>query len=79
MSEHFCGTCNRLRLTAEGKLRSCLFSDREVDLRGILRSAEDDRALEASIREAVRDKPERHVVLEPDREECRLAMSRVGG
>ncbi|MBI5016101.1 MAG: GTP 3',8-cyclase MoaA [Deltaproteobacteria bacterium] len=80
MSDHFCGTCNRLRLTAEGKLRSCLFSDRQVDLRRILRSsAEDDRALEACIREAVHHKPERHAASDPSAEQCGLSMSRVGG
>jgi cyclic pyranopterin phosphate synthase len=79
LSDHFCGTCNRLRLTAEGKLRSCLFSDREVDVRTILRSDEDDGGLAACIREAVHHKPERHGALAPDREECDLSMSRVGG
>ena len=38
ISEHFCGQCNRVRLTSEGKLRLCLMSDREVDLKGVLRA-----------------------------------------
>jgi len=38
VSEHFCGECNRVRLTSDGKLRLCLMSDREVDLKGVLRS-----------------------------------------
>ena len=42
MSEHFCGTCNRLRITADGKLKACLFGSHEVDLRTALRNDEED-------------------------------------
>jgi cyclic pyranopterin phosphate synthase len=57
LSHHFCGECNRLRLTADGKLRTCLFSDDELDAREVLRSGGDVRAL---IRTALASKPESH-------------------
>jgi len=59
LSHHFCGECNRLRLTADGKLRTCLFSDDEIDVRSVLRggSDEDVRAL---IEGALDSKPEGH-------------------
>jgi cyclic pyranopterin phosphate synthase len=79
LSEHFCGRCNRLRLTAEGRLRSCLFSERETDLRRLLRSGSGDEELSGAIREAVHHKPEGHQLGEGERHKCGLAMSRVGG
>lgn len=79
LSDHFCGRCNRLRLTAEGRLRSCLFSDHEIDLRSVLRSTHDDVALAERLQEAVLHKPERHAVAGGECEESSLAMSRVGG
>jgi GTP 3',8-cyclase len=57
LSHHFCGECNRLRLTADGKLRTCLFSDDELDARAVLRSGGDLREL---IRAALAAKPESH-------------------
>src|SRR5947209_7919592 len=53
VSEPFCGDCNRTRLTADGRLRTCLFSLNETDLRGPLRAGADDRQLERIIRDAV--------------------------
>jgi cyclic pyranopterin phosphate synthase len=81
MSDHFCGTCNRLRLTAEGRLRSCLFSDREIDLRPSRRGEAGDDALADAIRNAVEGKPERHGLGgdAPEGRGCGFAMSRVGG
>ncbi len=64
MSEPFCRGCNRLRLTPEGKLRPCLFSDREIDLKGILRRPHRDEELAFAFKEAVANKPvskHRHV------------------
>ena len=60
MSWHFCGSCNRLRLTADGKLRSCLFSEIEVDIRGPLREGASDQELASVITAAVAAKPKRH-------------------
>ena len=79
LSDHFCGSCNRLRLTAEGRLRSCLFSQEETDLRPLLRGAADAGALAAAIRTAVQRKPERHAIGEDSQHKCGLSMSRVGG
>jgi cyclic pyranopterin phosphate synthase len=76
VSEPFCSDCNRLRLTADGKLRTCLFSLNETDLREPLRSGADDRELEAVIREAVAGKELRHRISESDFERT---MSAIGG
>ncbi len=79
LSDHFCGTCNRLRLTAEGRLRSCLFSADELDLRALLRSGAGDEELAGAIRAVVQGKPERHALSERGGASGGLAMSRVGG
>lgn len=52
MTDHFCGTCDRMRLTSEGSLRPCLHQDFEVDVRAVLRGGGGDAALEAKFREA---------------------------
>lgn len=58
MSNHFCATCNRLRLTCEGRLRTCLFADMEHPLRPLLRDpSADDARIAAVIAAACRDKP----------------------
>lgn len=72
LSHHFCGECNRLRLTADGKLRTCLFSDDELDARGVLRGGGDVRAL---IRAALAAKPESHNM----RVGTIRRMSQIGG
>jgi cyclic pyranopterin phosphate synthase len=60
LSEHFCVNCNRLRLTADGKLRPCLMSEHEIDLRTPLRAGVDMGALKNLIKTAIRRKPPRH-------------------
>lgn len=60
VSQHFCGECNRLRVTADGRIRPCLFGGEELDLRQLLRSGASDEALEDCLRHAVLGKPERH-------------------
>jgi molybdenum cofactor biosynthesis enzyme MoaA len=59
MSQHFCGTCNRLRLTADGKLKVCLFGSQEVSLRDVLRAnyPDQNQILERIIHYAVQNKP----------------------
>ena len=52
MSEHFCDTCNRMRLTAEGGLRPCLHQDAEVNLRHVLRNASEDTEISQAFHEA---------------------------
>jgi len=60
VSEHFCQSCNRLRLTADGKLRPCLLSEDEIDLRAALRNGHSPAHLEELIAEGVARKPRRH-------------------
>jgi cyclic pyranopterin phosphate synthase len=79
LSNHFCSCCNRLRLTADGKLRTCLFSDNEIDLKTFLRDGCTDRVLEEKISEAILSKPERHEILEPTFKKCHRNMSAIGG
>lgn len=80
ISEHFCPSCNRLRLTAEGLLRVCIFSDRETDLRTPLRQGASDEQLEAVIQEAILQKPKEHPVqLGPLPRKCQRQMSKIGG
>ena len=62
ISHHFCPTCNRLRMTADGKLRTCLFANHETDLRPYLRGGASDKALLERIRAAILAKPEKHAL-----------------
>ncbi len=59
LSHHFCAECNRLRLTADGRLRPCLFSDEEIDVRTVLRGGSDEQ-VRALVREALGSKPSGH-------------------
>ncbi len=59
-SDHFCVSCNRLRLTADGKLRPCLMSEEEIDLRASLRSNADLATLKSLLVAAIQRKPQRH-------------------
>jgi cyclic pyranopterin phosphate synthase len=79
VSEPFCGDCNRIRLTADGRLRTCLFSLRETDLRGPLRAGADDGELEQIIRDAVWRKELKHHVGEPGFIQPARTMSAIGG
>jgi len=80
ISEHFCPSCNRLRLTAEGLLRVCLFSDHNTDLRTPLRQGASDEQLEAVIQEAILQKPKEHPIqLSPIPRKCQRQMSKIGG
>jgi cyclic pyranopterin phosphate synthase len=64
ISEHFCFQCNRMRLTADGRLRPCLLSDYEVDLRQPLRRGISSAGLKKLFKEAVANKPQRHQLAE---------------
>jgi cyclic pyranopterin phosphate synthase len=79
VSEPFCADCNRVRLTAEGKLRTCLFSLHETDLREPMRSGASDADLERLIREAVWRKELKHHVGEPGFRQPARSMSAIGG
>jgi cyclic pyranopterin phosphate synthase len=79
VSEPFCGDCNRIRLTAEGRLRTCLFSLRETDLREPLRSGAGDAEIETLIRDAVWRKELKHQVNEPGFVQPARTMSAIGG
>jgi GTP 3',8-cyclase len=79
ISSHFCERCNRLRLTSEGKLRSCLFSDQEIDIRKILRAGGSDGALQEALLQATLSKPEGHPLSEQNSLNCHGSMSRIGG
>ncbi|MGO9975507.1 MAG: GTP 3',8-cyclase MoaA [Solirubrobacteraceae bacterium] len=79
VSEPFCSDCNRIRLTADGRLRTCLFSLRETDLRGPLRDGADDAELEQIVREAVWRKELKHAIGEPGFVQPERTMSAIGG
>jgi cyclic pyranopterin phosphate synthase len=79
VSEPFCGDCDRIRLTADGKLRTCLFSLNETDLRTPLRSGASDGELERIVRDAVWRKELKHHVNEPGFIQPARTMSAIGG
>jgi cyclic pyranopterin phosphate synthase len=79
VSEPFCADCNRVRLTAEGKLRTCLFSLHETDLRELMRGGASDDELEHAIRAAVWRKELKHHVGEEGFRQPPRTMSAIGG
>jgi cyclic pyranopterin phosphate synthase len=79
VSEPFCGDCNRIRLTADGRLRTCLFSLNETDLRAPLRAGAGDAELEQIIRDAVWRKELKHHVGEAGFIQPARTMSAIGG
>jgi GTP 3',8-cyclase len=79
VTEPFCGDCNRIRLTAEGMLRTCLFSMNETDLRAPLRAGASDAEVEQILRDAVWRKELKHHVGEPGFVQPARSMSRIGG
>jgi len=79
VTEPFCADCNRLRLTADGMLRTCLFSIEELDLAGPLRDGADDAALAEIVRRAVWGKELKHRINEPGFRRPLRTMSAIGG
>ena len=88
LSNHFCSECNRLRLTSDGKLRPCLFSETEIDLKTAIRSGAPDDEIERLVRLAVAVKPKGHnmkiqdeklrTIMQSKTDPAR-PMSRIGG
>lgn len=79
VSEPFCGACNRLRLTAAGGLRNCLFSHREWQLAPLLSSGADDASLLAAIRQSLDAKEAGHLITRPGFRQPDRPMYQIGG
>jgi cyclic pyranopterin phosphate synthase len=85
LSQHFCKTCNRIRLTSEGKLRPCLFSNKEIDIKQAIRNAKTDdkiirsKIIRNNIEKAVSIKPEGHKLNEKFSNRDFFKMSKIGG
>ena len=79
VSQPFCGDCNRLRITAEGQIRNCLFSTEEWDARGILRGGGSDQELVQLLRDCVQAKKPGHGIDSPDFIKPDRAMYQIGG
>ena len=79
VSEPFCSSCDRIRLTADGQLRTCLFSRREWDLKGPLRRGATDDELVELLRFAVRHKELKHRINDPGFVRASRSMSQIGG
>ena len=79
MSWHFCGACNRLRLTADGKIRSCLFSNDEMDIKTLLRHGASKKELIEFFTAAVKHKPHRHKLKGNSPGQTGRGMYAIGG
>ena len=79
VSEPFCGDCNRIRITADGQFRTCLFALEETDLRRLLRAGADDDEIAAAVRDAVARKWAGHRINEADFVRPARSMSMIGG
>ncbi|MFO7987372.1 MAG: GTP 3',8-cyclase MoaA [Desulfatiglandaceae bacterium] len=79
LTHHFCDTCNRLRLTANGRLRPCLFSDWEVDLKTPMREGADDAQLARMFIQAAENKPRSHRLASVKSTSLSGKMSAIGG
>ncbi|HVB50354.1 MAG TPA: GTP 3',8-cyclase MoaA [Acidimicrobiales bacterium] len=79
VTQPFCGTCNRLRLTADGAIRNCLFSDDEHSLRDLMRNGVGDEVIALALRKAVWEKFPGHAINEPGFLSPTRSMSMIGG
>lgn len=78
ISKHFCNTCNRVRLTPDGKLRPCLHSPKETNLRDILRSGKSDDEIREILTQVIQQKPAEHHMNDEAWQDTRI-MSQIGG
>lgn len=80
ISDHFCDVCNRLRLTADGKIRPCLFSKEKIDIKGPMRHGGTDKDIENLLLRAIEVKPQRHKLNE-NKSSLHIikTMSKIGG
>jgi GTP 3',8-cyclase len=79
VTEPFCGHCNRLRMTADGKIRTCLFSLHEHDMKSLLRNGASDQDISAELKQIVWQKEARHHIGEPEFVQPERTMSCIGG
>jgi cyclic pyranopterin phosphate synthase len=79
VSEPFCSNCDRIRITSDGKLRTCLFSLGEADLKSLLRSGATDASIAESVRAAVARKEAGHLINDPAFVRPERTMSQIGG
>jgi molybdenum cofactor biosynthesis enzyme MoaA len=79
MSKHFCGGCNRLRLTADGNLKVCLFDNREVNLKTLMEAGESDQAILEVIRKELYGKHFSHGGVDSILGRENRPMVRIGG
>lgn len=79
ITKHFCASCRRLRLTADGRIRPCLLSDTEIDVKSPLRAGCDDGELKRLLMFALEIKPERHYIAESGDKRFSRTMSKIGG
>lgn len=79
LSHNFCASCNRIRLTADGMLKLCLYHPAGLDVKTLLRSGCPDEELEAAILECVQRKPERHFFTDPAGVQEKRSMYAIGG
>jgi len=88
LSQHFCSSCNRIRLTSNGKLRPCLFSNKEIDIKKAIRGTDKDSYNAAVIRkkiiqdklmEAIKLKPKGHKLGIKNQNNYFFKMSQIGG
>jgi cyclic pyranopterin phosphate synthase len=78
-SHNFCAQCNRLRISAEGRLLMCLGNEESIDLRGLLRAGSTDEEIKTTIIESLSIKPERHVFGQPEEPQIVRFMNATGG
>jgi cyclic pyranopterin phosphate synthase len=79
VTRSFCGRCSRLRITADGKIRPCLFSLREFDVRPLLLANASDATIEQFLIDATWTKQAGHGITSPDFEQPARPMSAIGG